>query len=146
MLPPETSKAGLRRIDFDILDYLEYPKTVDQIEIQFPNTDVKKTVLKLQVKNLIIEKKSKLMSKFYTPNTQKMIDNSKLVKDLKKNLHFFLSQIDNHTVREKFYDSETREKIDFIFSIMTKSYFQSLSNQDLSKANSHVNRLMRKLG
>ena len=146
MLPPETSKAGLRRIDFDILDYMEYPKTVDQIGIQFPSIDVKKTVLKLQSKNLIIEKNSKFISRFYTPNTQKMIEDSKLMKDLKKNLHFFLSQIDNHTIREKLYDTETREKIDFIFSIMTKSYFQSLSNQDLSKANFYVNRLMRKLG
>ncbi len=131
MLPLETSNAGLTKTDFEILNYLEYPKTIEQLKRQFPSIKVAQKLLDLLEKQFIQESETKYVSKFYTNNIKQIIDKSKISDEVKKNFHFFLSQVDNPFVRESIYDSETREKAEYILNATTKSAMKPLSRKEV---------------
>ena len=130
MLPLETSNAGLTKTDFEILNFLEYPKTLEQIKRQFPNVNVAQKLLDLLDKEFIQESGMKYVSKFYTNNIKQIIDKSRVPDQVKKNFHFFLSQIDNPFVREAVYDGEIIRKIEYILDGMTKSIVKPLSKKE----------------
>ncbi len=130
MLPLETSNAGLTKTDFEILNFLEYPKTLEQIKRQFPNVNVAQKLLDLLDKEFIQESRMKYVSKFYTNNIKQIIDKSRVPDQVKKNFHFFLSQIDNPFVREAVYDGEIIRKIEYILDGMTKSIVKPLSKKE----------------
>lgn len=146
MLPLETSKAGLKRIDFDILNFLEYPKTLEQLKRQFHDVNVAKKLLDLQDKGLIHEDNLKYVTRFYTPSIKKIIDDAKIDEGVKKNFHFFLSQIDNPFVRENIHDSESRKKTEFVLSVMTRSLNKPLTKKESIRLRLSVQDLLTKLG
>lgn len=145
MFPIETSKAQLKRIDYDILDFIEYPKTLEEIRNTFPNTNITVKILNFLDKGLIENVKEKYVSKFHTKEVKNIIDNSKATEEIKKNFHFFLSQIDNPFVRENVFDTETREKCEFIFSTLTKSINQEINLQQQMMLKSAMDYLMGRL-
>lgn len=145
MFPIETSKAGLKRIDYDILDYLEYPKSLDQVKDRFPNINVTVKILKYLDKGLIEEKKERYVSKFHTNQVKRIIDDSRVPENVKKNFHFFLSQIDNPFVRQNIFDTESRQDSDRVFSMMTKSLNQELTEREIKYLNQSMRDLMEKL-
>jgi hypothetical protein len=145
MFPIETSKANLKKIDYDILDFLEYPKSLEEIRNAFPNINVTVKVLEFLDKNLIEEKKENYVSRFHTPQVKNIINNSRMPEKIKKNFHFFLSQIDNPFVRENILDSESREKSEFIFSMMTHSINRELTHNESKQIKNYMDYLMNKL-
>ncbi|MBD3155160.1 MAG: hypothetical protein GF368_00710 [Candidatus Aenigmarchaeota archaeon] len=145
MFPIETSKAGLKRIDYDILDYLEYPKSLDQVKERFPNINVTVKILKYLDKGLIEEKRERYVSKFHTEQVKRIIDDSRVPENVKKNFHFFLSQIDNPFVRQNIFDTESRQNSDRVFSMMTKSLNQELTEREIKYLNQSMRDLMEKL-
>jgi len=145
MFPIETSKANLKRIDYDILDFIEYPKNLEEIKERFQETNVTVKILEFLDKGLIEEKKEKYVSKFHTPEVKRIINDSKVPEDVKKNFHFFLSQIDNPFVRQNIFDTDAREKSDFIFSTMTRSLNQEIVKRELNDINIAIKYLMNKL-
>jgi len=145
MFPIETSKAYLKKIDYDILDFVEYPKSLEEIKERFPEINITVKILEFLDKGLIEEKLEKYVSKFHTSEVKRIINESKVPENLKKNFHFFLSQIDNPFVRQNIFDTDAREKSDFIFSIMTKSLNQEIVKKELNEANLVMKDLMNKL-
>jgi len=145
MFPIETSKAGLRRIDYDILDYVEYPKSLEQIKERFPQINVTVKILQFMDKDLIEEKKERYVSKFHTNQVKKIIDDSKVSDDIKKNFHFFLKQIDNPFVRQNIFDTEARQNSDLVFSLITKSLNQELTKGEINLLKQAMRDLMEKL-
>ncbi|MBC8357434.1 MAG: hypothetical protein H8E54_00590 [Candidatus Aminicenantes bacterium] len=145
MFPIETSKAQLRRIDYDILEFLEYPKTLEEIRSVFPNVNVTVKILQFLDKRLIEEKKEKYISKFHTQAIKTIIDDSNVPDYAKKNFHFFLSQIDNPFVRQSVFDSEAREKSHLVLSLITKSLNQQITQKELITLKLAINDLMDKL-
>ncbi len=145
MFPIETSKADLRKIDYDILEFIEYPKGLEEIKNAFPNVNVTVKILQFLDKKLIEEKNGKYISKFHTEAIKKIIDESEVPDENKKNFNFFLSQIDNPFVRQNVFDTEAREKSDFVFSLMTKSLNQKLIQRELTMIKLTIDDLMNKL-
>lgn len=145
MLPLETGKAGLTRIDLEILRYLEHSKTLEQLKRQFPNSNVIGKLINLQNNELITEKDYRYITKFYTPRIKKIIDDSRVPKYIKKNFHFFLSQIDNPFVRDNVYDGRSKVKVEFIISGMTKSLVKNLNRKELVLLKIYMGDLMRRL-
>ena len=145
MFPIETSKIHLKRIDYDILDFIEYPKSLEEMKERFPETNITVKILEFLDKRLIEEKREKYVSKFHTPEVKKIINDSKVPEDIKKNFHFFLSQIDNPFVRQNIFDTDAREKSDLIFSTMTKSLNQEIVKRELNEVNIAMRDLMNKL-
>jgi hypothetical protein len=145
MFPIETSKAGLRRIDYDILDYVEYPKSLEQIKERFPQINVTVKILQFMDKDLIEEKRERYVSKFHTNQVKKIINDSKVSDDVKKNFHFFLKQIDNPFVRQNIFDTEARQNSDLVFSLMTKSLNQELTKGEMNLLKQAMRDLMEKL-
>ncbi len=145
MFPIETSKANLKRIDYDILDFIEYPKNLEEIKERFPETNVTVKILEFLDKGLIEEKGEKYVSKFHTPEVKRIINDSKVPEDVKKNFHFFLSQIDNPFVRQNIFDTDAREKSDLIFSTMTRSLNQEIVKRELNEVDIAMRDLMNKL-
>jgi len=145
MFPIETSKAYLKKIDYDILDFLEYPKDLKEIRNAFPEVSITAKILQFLDKGLIEEKNEKYVSKFHTKEVKRIIDESKVSEDIKKNFHFFLSQIDNPFVRQNILDTEAREKSDFVFSTITKSISQEITSRESSMLKLAMEDLMNKL-
>ena len=145
MLPLETGKAGITKTDFEILSSLEYPKTLDQLKRRFPNISVAKKILDLQDKGFVQEKGLKYVCKFYTNDIKKIIDRSRVSDKVKKNFHFFLSQIDNPFVRQGIYDSESREKTEYVLSKIVKSLNKPLSKKESILLKISVEDLLNKL-
>lgn len=146
MLPLETGKAGLKKIDFDILKSLENPKTVDQLRKEFPGVNVARKLLDLQKKEFIHENNFKYVTRFYTPEIKSLIARSKLSTELKDKFNFFLSQMDNPFVREIMYDDVSRRKTEYILSSITRSLTRSLNNKEIVMLKIYMRDLMRKLG
>ncbi|NCO97101.1 MAG: hypothetical protein GW780_04525 [Candidatus Aenigmarchaeota archaeon] len=145
MFPINSNKANLKRVDYDILDFLEYPKTLEEIKAAFPGVNVTVKVLEFLDKGLIEEKKERYASKFHTSEVKRIIEESRVPEDIKKNFSFFLSQIDNPFVRQNIFSTETREKSDTVFSVMTRSLNQDISIKELSLMRLAMNDLMEKL-
>ena len=145
MFPIETSRANLKRIDYDILGFIEYPKGLEEIKNFFPNVNVTVKILQFLDKKLIEEKNGKYVSKFHTEGIKKIIKNSKVSDDVKKKFNFFLSQIDNPFVRQNIFDTGTREKSDVVLSLMTKSLNQELNKKELNVVKLAIDDLMKKL-
>ena len=76
---------------------------------------------------------------------KRIIDSSIVPEQIKKNFHFFLSQIDNPFVRENIFGTEAREKSNFIFSTMTKSLNQQITPRELTMLKSATEYLMLEL-
>jgi len=145
MFPIETSKIHLKRIDYDILDFIEYPKSLEEIKERFPEINITVKILEFLDKELIEEKGEKYVSKFHTAEVKRIIDESKIPEDIKKNFHFFLSQIDNPFVRQNIFDTDAREKSEFVFSTMTKSLNKEILKRELNEVNMAIKDLMDKL-
>lgn len=145
MFPLETGKLGLMKIDFEILDYLEFPKTFEELKVRFPDANVAKRLLDLQDKNLILEKDYRYSVRFYTNLIKKIIDKSNVPDQVKKNFHFFMSQMDNPFVREKIYDENCRKRTENIMSIMTKSTSKPLLKREMVLLKIATNDLIDKL-
>ena len=145
MFPIETSRAHLKRIDYDILDFIEYPKSLEEMKERFPETNITVKILEFLDKELIEEKGEKYVSKFHTAEVKRIIDESKIPEDIKKNFHFFLSQIDNPFVRQNIFDTDAREKSEFVFSTMTKSLNKEILKRELNEVNMAIKDLMDKL-
>jgi len=145
MFPIETSKANLKRIDYDILDFLEYPKTLEELKERFSRINITVKILEFLDKDLIEEKKEKYASKFHTNEVKRIIDESKVSEEIKKNFHFFLSQIDNPFVRENIFNTDAREKSDLIFSAITRSINQEITAKEMKTIELAMKKLMNKL-
>ncbi len=145
MFPIETSKANLKRIDYDILDFLEYPKTLEELKERFPQINITVKVIQFLEKGLIEEKKEKYVSRFHTEQVKRIIERSKTSEEIKKNFHFFLTQIDNPFVRQNVFDTDAREKSHLVFSMMTKSINQNLNRLEIKKMKANMEDLMDKL-
>ena len=145
MFPLDTGKARLRKIDYDILSFVEYPKTMEEIRAMFPGINTTVKILELMEKGLVEEKKGKYVSKFHTEETKKIIEEAKIPLEIKRGFNFFLSQIDNPFVRDNILDSETREKSTFAFSLITKSTTQELTPREIVTLRSLVDHLLNKL-
>ncbi len=145
MFPIETGKANLKKIDYDILEFLEYPKKLEEIQNIFPDVNITVKILEFLDKKLIEEKNGKYICKFHTESIRNIIDVSKVPNNVKKNFNFFLSQIDNPFVRQNIFDTETREKTDLVLSLITKSLNQELTEKELTMVRLATEELMDKL-
>ncbi len=145
MFPIETSKANLRKIDYDILEFIEYPKGLEEIKNTFPDINVTVKILQFLDKKLIEEKNGKYISKFHTEAIKKIIDDSEVPDSVKKNFHFFLSQIDNPFVRQNVFDTDARGEVDLVVSSMTRSLNQKLTERELTMIKLAIDDLMNKL-
>ena len=145
MFPLDTGKAGLKKIDYDILSFIEYPKSIEEIKVMFPAINVTVKILELMDKGLVEEKMGKYISKFYTEETKRIIEDSKVPKEVKRSFGFFLSQIDNPFVRDNILDSEIREKTTLAFSLITKSIDQELTQSEIFTLKGIMESLMNKL-
>ncbi|MEM5793141.1 MAG: hypothetical protein QXY45_02160 [Candidatus Aenigmatarchaeota archaeon] len=145
MLPLDTGKARLRKIDYDILSFVEYPKTIDEIRAMFPGINPTAKIIELMEKGLVEERKGKYVSKFHTNETKRVIEEARIPIELKRGFNFFLSQIDNPFVRENILDSDTREKSTIAFSIITKSTTQELTPRELVTLRQLMDQLLNKL-
>ena len=145
MFPIETNKANLKRIDYDILDFIEYPKSLEELKERFSSINITVKILEFLDKELIEEKKEKYVSKFHTSEVKRIINESNVPNEIKKNFHFFLSQIDNLFVRQNILNTDTREKSDFVFSTMTRSLNQEIAIKEMKMLELTMESLMNKL-
>lgn len=141
----DSGTANLKNIDYDILEFLEYPKKIDEIENRFPGANITVKILELLDKKLIEEKNEKYVCKFHTETIKKIIADSKVPANIKKNFNFFLSQIDNPFVRQNILDTDARQKSDLVLSMITKSISQELTERELTALKLTMNALMDKL-
>jgi len=118
---------------------------LEEIKERFPQVNATVKILSFLEKGLIEEMDEKYVTKLHTKEVKKIIDESNISKDIKKNFHFFLSQIDNPFVRQNIFNTDARLKVDFILSIMTKSFSKEIDSQELRLVKLSIEDLMNKL-